>query len=77
MRYSSPFTLEQALEFQAENLKMWKRLLRPDVYSKLQALVLSQNIPNQDPYSVCRGSDIDNFVHNAEVYGLVDSSEDL
>jgi hypothetical protein len=56
---------------------MWKRLLRPDVYSKLQALVLSQNIPNQDPYSVCRGSDIDNFVHNAEVYGLVDSSEDL
>lgn len=66
-----PFTMERALAIQEEHLQKWEKILKPEVATKLRILVLAQNAGVTNPYDVCRGTDIDQYVHNAEYYNLV------
>jgi hypothetical protein len=57
--------MERAMEYQNIDLKRWKTVLLPDVYAKLEAFVADQNKRGvTDPYQVCRGQDLDQWVSN-------------
>lgn len=46
---------------------MWASILKPEVFAKVEEAVLKTNNPlPQNPYDVCRGTDIDAFVHNLQ-----------
>jgi hypothetical protein len=60
-----PFTMEVALKYQEDHLQKWEAILKPEVAKKLREIVLAQNTNLQFPWQVCRGGDIDYYVHNA------------
>lgn len=62
------FTIKQAIEIQEEQLKRWEKVLKPEIAAKLRKLVTAENDKTKDPYEICRGTDIDVFVHNPDYY---------
>ena len=58
------FTLEQALAVQADQLRHWKKLLKPHVYEMLKEECEKKNKNVTDPYHIFRGTNMDNFIHN-------------
>ena len=68
MKNKVQFTMEQSLAIQEAHLKQWETILKPEVAAKLRSIVIAKNKGVTDPYDVCRGSSIDNFVHNPAQY---------
>lgn len=56
-------THQQTLSYQASDLRLWKSILKPEVYDKVEKLVLSENEPlPEDPFDICRGWKIEEIV---------------
>jgi hypothetical protein len=60
------FTIEEGLKAQADNLKFWKKNLKPTRYAKLvKELNKAQNkIDVKSGSDVLRGNDFDNLIYN-------------
>lgn len=66
---NKPFSLEDGLKIQEQDLIRWKQLLRPEVCVKVLEAVERQNAELKHKwanagYEVCRGVDIANIVLN-------------
>ena len=64
-----PITMADILAIQAEQLADWKLKLNDKTYNLLLAFAMTNNaqmITEQitDPYKVCRGNDLDNYIAN-------------
>lgn len=57
-------TIERAIEIQAEQLKRWEAVLKPEVYRDLKAHCDHDNKGATAGKYVFRGSDMDNFIAN-------------
>ena len=59
-------TINEGLEVQANDMKRWKALLKPETYSKLELEMLAHNGSNyyENGFEVWRGVQIDEFVMN-------------
>jgi hypothetical protein len=57
--------MDVALKIQEEHLQQWEAILKPEIAKKLREIVLAQNQNLQVPWEVCRGGEIDYYVHNA------------
>lgn len=66
-------TLKDAYAIQRSHLDRWKAVLKPEVFERLEKLVLARNNKPDivSPDDVCRGERIDSIVHNAEHYHLI------
>lgn len=58
------FTLKEALQVQADQLKEWKSILKPEKYKLLETYALKNNKGKVSPYHIFRGTDISNWVAN-------------
>jgi hypothetical protein len=68
-RTSPVLTIEEGLKIQADHLAEWKEVLKPEVYAKLEKIVLEKNKqPMKNGYEVCRGGSITEIVLNARYY---------
>ena len=65
---TSNFTMVQALAIQEKHLQQWETILKPEVSKRLRELVLATNKDVKNPFRVCRGCDIDIYVHNPALY---------
>lgn len=57
------FTHENAYKIQQEHLERWKRLLKPEIFAKVEAKVKSLPRPD-DPFEVMRGDQLTCLVLN-------------
>lgn len=62
---NSQFTSKDALKIQAKQLKDYEYRLKPEMYAKLKKWIdlMNQDV-NENPNTVVRGTDIQNFVSN-------------
>lgn len=58
------FTLSDALIIQVYYLAHWKKRLNEDCYTALEQFAIASNEGKTDPYSICRGGELDTFVLN-------------
>lgn len=62
-------TKEEGLAIQAEHVALWAKVLKPEVLEKLKAEVDRRNNESvyqiDDGFDVWRGTNIDEWVHNA------------
>ena len=58
------FRKANAIEIQQEHLADWEAVLKPEIFSKLKALVEKDNSTINDPYEICRGDTIYEIVTN-------------
>ena len=63
LKKSDTLTMEQALAYQAADLKMWERALKPNVYKAICDAVLSSNEEVTNPYAIFRGQSITTAVN--------------
>lgn len=69
MELRRAFSQKGGLRTQAEQMKFWKRILKPHVYIGLEKAVKKANEklkPEDDGYKVVRGCDLDNWIANYE-----------
>ena len=52
------FTLQDALTIQQLQLEEWQALLQPEIYNKLENLVLESNKGETNPLNIVRGNQI-------------------
>ena len=67
MKTNEQFTIKEAFEIQQGNLKLWKKVLKPEIYERLLIEVATRNdkfLKQQilNPFNVCRGNDISDIV---------------
>ena len=58
LKKSDTLTMEQALAYQAADLKIWKLVLKPNVYKAICDAILSSNEEVTNPYNIFRGQSI-------------------
>ena len=63
--------MEEALNYQRQHLAEWEKVLKPEVFAKLRALVVATNSTVTNPYDVCRGTAIECFIHNAAYHKII------
>jgi hypothetical protein len=61
---TNKFTVKDAIKIQAEQLKGWKKVLKPEKYLVLQAWCIVTNQGQTRADSIKRGTDLDNYIHN-------------
>ena len=62
---TTTFTIEDALEIQAEQINKWAKVLNHDAYLMLIDEANERNAQgHKSPYEVFRGNSIDEFIHN-------------
>lgn len=70
------FTTQNGIEIQADQLKNWKRVLKPDVYNKLRDWATKNNKIAKTGNDITRGQILDTFVHalmrNPNAQGIYD-----
>lgn len=52
------FPVESGLAIQRADLARWKSVLKPEIYEKLEPMVIVDNDKAKSCYDVCRGDDI-------------------
>lgn len=57
------FTTQNGIEIQADQLKNWKRVLKPDAYKKLRDWATKNNKIAKTGNDITRGQILDTFVH--------------
>lgn len=60
----NPFTVEQGIEVQTNQLRRWKSILKSDKYLLLYEFATSSNVDAKTGYDVMRGVTLDNWIHN-------------
>ena len=59
------FTIEAAFEIQTAQVRKWKTVLKPEIYSMLLDKCIEENAKDiKSPYNVFRGQDINSFIIN-------------
>jgi hypothetical protein len=61
---NNTFTVEEGLKIQAEHLRLWKAVLKLEVYEALEEYAKRKNNEAKTGYDVCRGSDLDFYINN-------------
>lgn len=60
------FTKEDAIKIQRDQLDQWAKILKPEVFAKLEAHAIADNdhVSISNPFEIFRGTRIDNYLHN-------------
>jgi hypothetical protein len=64
MEKREDFTVEQGIDIQDRQLSEWEVILKPEVFEIIKDLVKKRNVNLRTGYDVCRGTDINNIIHN-------------
>ena len=58
------FTVEEGIEYQNNQLKGWKSILKDEVYEALEEYAKRTNHEAKTGYDIRRGVDLDNYIGN-------------
>lgn len=58
------FSVEDGIKIQRAQLNHWKSVLKEHVYNELERFATKNNHMAKTGYEICRGSEMDAFVHN-------------
>jgi hypothetical protein len=61
---NNTFTVEEGINIQTEHLRLWKAVLKLEVYEALEEYAKRKNNEAKTGYDVCRGSDLDFYINN-------------
>lgn len=64
MEARRPFTAEEGIKVQTEQLKRWESVLKPEVFKDLKEFAIKTNGEAETGYDIVRGINLDGFVSN-------------
>jgi hypothetical protein len=60
----SEFSIQDGIRVQSEQLRLWKAILQPGVYSALEEYALRTNHEAKSGYDIKRGTTLDSYINN-------------
>ncbi len=58
------FTIEEGINIQTEHLRLWKAVLKFEVYEALEEYAKRNNNEAKTGYDICRGTSLDCYINN-------------